>query len=336
VRFLICGLGSIGRRHLQNLQALGQRDIVLYRTGRSTLPEAELDGLPVESDLEAALARWRPEAALVTNPTALHLEAAIPAARAGCHLLIEKPVSHRLEGLDALQQALAEGGGQVLVGYHFRHNPGLIQAREWLASGMIGRPLTARAHWGAYLPDWHPWEDYRSSYAAQGPLGGGVTLTLSHPFDYLRWFFGEVGSVWGEARRSGVLDLEVEDTAEAILDFANGTLASVHLDYLQRPAQHWLEIVGEGGTLGWDGLSGTVRGWSAAAGEWQEQPAPQGFERNTMFLDEMRHFLAVVRGEEPPLCTLEDGIRAVEIALAVRHSSGTGVRVEPAGVRSAV
>ncbi len=108
MRFLIAGLGSVGRRHLRNLLALGQRDIVLYRTRRSTLPDDELEGLPAETDLQAALRR-RPDAVVVANPTAMHLEVAIPAARAGCHLLIEKPISHTWQRVDELRAALALG-----------------------------------------------------------------------------------------------------------------------------------------------------------------------------------------------------------------------------------
>lgn len=327
MRFLICGLGSIGRRHLRNLQSLGERDIVLYRTGQSTLPEDELDGLPVERDLEAALRGWRPDAALVTNPTALHLRVAVAAAQAGCHLLIEKPVSDRLEGLDDLREAIADGGGQILMGFQFRFNPGLIRAKDLIAKGAIGRPLSARAHWGEYLPDWHPWEDYSNSYAARADLGGGAALTLSHPFDYMRWLLGEVSSLRGATRQSEALGLDVEELVEAVLELEGGCLASVHLDYLQRPPQHWLAIQGSEGTLRWDGRSGDLKWWSAAEGTWHEEPAAEGYERNTMFLGEMKHFLAVARGEEQPRCTLEDGVRALEIALAIRQSAESGERV---------
>ncbi len=78
MKFLIAGLGSIGRRHLRNLLALGERDILLYRTHHSSLPDDELAGFPVETDLEAALAH-QPDAVIVSNPTALHLQVAIPA-----------------------------------------------------------------------------------------------------------------------------------------------------------------------------------------------------------------------------------------------------------------
>ena len=88
---LIAGLGSIGRRHLANLQALGWPHIRLYRTGKSTQSDADLAGYPVDHDLQTALAR-RPLAVVVSNPSALHIPLALAAVRAGCHVLIEKPL----------------------------------------------------------------------------------------------------------------------------------------------------------------------------------------------------------------------------------------------------
>lgn len=321
MRFLISGLGSIGRRHLRNLVALGQRDIVLHRTGRSTLPEDGLEGFAVEADLMHALRAYRPDAIVVANPTAYHLDIAIPAARAGCSILLEKPISHSVERVDELRHALVEGGGQLLVGFQFRFHPGLQLIERLLHEGEIGQPVAARAHWGEYLPGWHPWEDYRQSYSARPELGGGVLLTLCHPFDYLRWFFGEVESITAICRTSGELDLDVEDTAEVLLEMQRDMLGSVHLDYLQRPARHDLEIIGTEGTLAWDNQSGSVRQWTTTGEAWDTHPAPEGFERNDLFMEEMRHFLAVIRGESAPVCTLEDGIAVLNIILAAKESA---------------
>ena len=117
MKFLIAGLGSIGRRHLRNLIALGEKDIVLLRSHRATLPDEDLAGYPVETDLAAALKSHKPEAVIVSNPTALHMDVAIPAAEAGCHILLEKPVSHSLEQLDELQKAAEKSGSKILVGF---------------------------------------------------------------------------------------------------------------------------------------------------------------------------------------------------------------------------
>jgi predicted dehydrogenase len=327
MKILIAGLGSIGRRHLRNLRALGETDILLYRTHQATLPDEELAGLPVENDLQRAL-NHRPEAVIVANPTALHLDVAIPAAQAGCSLLMEKPLSHNLERIGELAEALRTSGARALVGFQFRFHPGLRKAAEILASERLGKPVSARARWGEYLPAWHPWEDYRNGYSARADLGGGVVLTLSHPLDYLRWLLGEVEALWAFTGRRGGLGIEVEDTAEIGLRFLSGVLASVHLDYVQRPPRHDLEIVCTGGTLRWDNADGTLRVFEAASGDWEQYTPPEGFERNDLFLEEMRHFLALARGEVEPACTLEDGIQALKLALAALKSASEGRLIE--------
>lgn len=329
LKFLIAGFGSIGRRHFRNLLALGERDISFYRTHQSTLPPDELAGFVVETDLQKALSH-RPDAVIVSNPTSLHLDVAIPAAEAGCHLFLEKPISHSLARVDELREAASRGGGQVFVDFQYRFHPGLQRVHTLVSNGGIGRPLSARAHWGEYLPGWHPWEDYRQGYSARSDLGGGVILTLCHPLDYLRWIMGEVKELWAFTGRLGDLELEVEDTAEIGLRFSNGALGSVHLDYNQQPPAHRLEIVGTQGTIRWDNTDGTVALYKAgkdrsttAPPVWERFPAPTNFKRNDMFLAEMEHFISIVNGVAPPLCTLEDGIGALQLALAAHRSENT-------------
>ncbi len=315
MKFLVAGLGSIGRRHFRNLRALGETDILLYRTHNATLPDDELVGVPVETDLQAALAH-KPDAVIISNPTALHLDVAIPAAEAGCHLFLEKPISHSMEGVDKLHEIATRTGARVLVGFQFRFHPGLRTVRDLLARGEIGTPISVRAHWGEYLPNWHPWEDFRAGYAARPELGGGVVLTLCHPFDYLRMLLGEFEGVWSLTSHQG-LGLAVEDTAEIGVRFTNGAVGSLHLDYVQRPPKHTLEIVGTEGTVTWDNADGAVKVFRVSANAWETMPCPDGFERNTMFLEQMKHFRAVVRGEEMPLCTLEDGVKVLETCLGI-------------------
>jgi predicted dehydrogenase len=330
MKILIVGLGSVGRRHLRNLVALGQTDLVLLRSGKSTLPEEELHGYPVVTEIDAAL-RLRPQAAVIATPSALHLQSAIPLAQAGCHLLLEKPVSHNMEGIAELQDALRAGGGQLMVAYQYRHHPGLLAMHRWLEDGAIGRPLIARAHYGDYLPGWHPWEDYRQSYSARADLGGGVVLTLCHPLDYLLWLLGDVTRVSGATAAGAGMGLDVEDSAEAALEFASGALGGVHLNYVQRPASHHLTVAGTEGTLDWDQSDGAARLYRARAGTWEVAEAPAGYERNGMFVAEMRHFLDVLAGSAAAAPTLGDGIRSLALALAILESARLGRRIELTG-----
>lgn len=319
MKFLIAGLGSIGRRHMRNLLALGQRDIILFRTHHSTLPDDDLKGYPTERELDKALSH-DPDAVIVSNPTSLHLEVAIPAARAGCHLLLEKPISNTMDRIDELCKAVEDGGGKVLVGYQYRFHPGLQKVNDLLEEKVIGRPLSVRAHWGEYLPGWHPWEDYRLGYSARTDLGGGVVLTLSHPLDYLRWLLGDIQELWSFTASLGDLELNVEDTAEIGIRFANGILGSVHLDYNQQPPNHHLKIIGTKGTINWDSVNGGLRVYSIKDDEWQTLEIAESFERNDMFLAEMSHFISVIQGKGKPVCSLTDGIRVLELSLAAKQS----------------
>jgi predicted dehydrogenase len=339
MKFLIAGLGSIGRRHFRNLIALAEKNIILLRTRKATLPEDELAGYPVETDLQEALQTHKPDAVIVANPTSMHLDVAIPAAEAGCHILLEKPVSHSLERLDVLKETAEKTGSKILVGFQFRYHPTLNKARELIQAKALGKILTVHAHWGEYLPQWHPWEDYRQSYAARSDLGGGVAVTLTHPLDYSRYLLGDVESLWSFNGHVSPLEIDVEDVAEIGMKFTNGAVGGVHVNYFQRPPVHRLEIVGTVGTLRWDNADGILQfsKFSSPFGSFSDQPPapvmetfspPEGFERNQLFVAQTRHFLAVARGEIEPVCTLDDGVQALRLAQAAYESQQTGRRVE--------
>ncbi len=320
MKFVIAGLGSIGRRHLRNLVSLGEKDVLLYRTHLSTMPDEDLNGFNTVNDFQKAL-DTKPDAVIVSNPTAMHLDIAIPAAKAGVHLLLEKPISHSMERVDELAALEKLRKLQILVGFQFRFHPTLIKMKELLSDGVIGTPVSCRAHWGEYLPNWHPWEDFRNSYAAKPELGGGVVLTLSHPFDYLRWIMGEVDSLWAFTSDCKDLLIGSESTAEIGLQFSSGATGSVHLDYIQQPGSHTLDIIGSRGSLRWDNATGELKLFQAGNKEWTSFFPPEGFERNDLFIAEMKAFLAMLRGDAPSPCTLSDGISALEIALAVHQSA---------------
>jgi predicted dehydrogenase len=333
MKFLIAGLGSIGRRHLNMLRTLGQDDFILYRTHQSTLDDADLAGIPVYTDLRDALAQ-KPDAVIVANPTSLHMDVAIPAAEAGCHILLEKPISDDLSRVDELRQAAEKSGSLILVGFQFRYHPTLNKARELINDGALGKILSAHSHWGEYLPNWHPWEDYRDSYAARADLGGGVIGTLTHPLDYMRYILGEVAETASLHGHVSPLELSgVEDVGEIGIKFKSGAIGAVHVNYFQRPPDHRLEIVGTKGTLRWNNADGVLHYFDMPDefGSWSTSPSapihtkyelPTDFERNHLFVAQMAHFLDVVEGKAEPRCSLEDGIRAVELVLEVK---GRGV-----------
>ena len=329
MKYLIAGFGSIGRRHFRNLVNLGEEEIIFYRTRKGVLGDPALKNYPVETDLKRALDH-QPDAVIVSNPTAFHLEVAQPAVEQGCHLLLEKPVSHNLHGVDHLLRTASATGSMVLVGYQFRFHPHLVQIKEWLEAGILGQVGFVRAQWGEYLPDWHPWEDYRTGYSARQDLGGGVILTLSHPIDYLLWLFGGISEVCAASGEARVLDIEVEELISAHMRFENGLLGSLHLNYLQRPPDHQLIILGSRGEIHWNYHTGVLTRYSFEEDREVVINLPEGFTRNELFLQEMSHFREVIRKKEPPICSLEDGLAVQRVCSALHHSLSEKTWIGPA------
>lgn len=323
LRFLVVGLGSIGRRHIHNLKAInpGFR-VAVWRKKHPGEDLGDVSPLidQVVTSLDEALA-FHPDAALVTNPAHLHVETGLELAQKGVHLFIEKPLSNTMEGVDSLLDLCRSSGVVLMVGYNFRFYEPLRRMKQAIAGGSIGRIMALRAEVGQYLPEWRPGVDYRRSVSARQDLGGGAVLELSHEFDYARWLAGEVESVSAQIGRLSDLEIDVEDTAEIILKFTSGAIGSVHVDMVQRPTTRICRIVGTEGTLTWDWSQHQVKHFDNETGAWSDLHPAMDIDRNAMYVDELRHFISCVCSGATAEIGGDDARRVLEIALAVKQSS---------------
>jgi predicted dehydrogenase len=286
-------------------------------------------GIQAYDDLERALAQ-HPQAVFICNPSSLHIPVAIQAAQAGCHLFIEKPLSHNLDGIDALSALVAQNHLVTYVAYQMRFHPCLKAAYTWLKAGRIGPVLAGRAVVGEYLPGWHTYEDYRHMYASRRELGGGVILSQIHEMDMLYWFFGLPHSVYTLGGHLSGLEINVEDVASTLMGFPmDGRIIpfSLHQDYLQRPPSRNMELVGDRGKILVD-LAGLNARCYDQAGQLVEEAHFEGFQRNQLFLDEISHFMACLRGEAQSQVNLCDGTQSLRMALAARESLESGRVIE--------
>jgi predicted dehydrogenase len=300
-RVAVVGLGAAGRRHLENLRSLGIE----------ALPVRRVPGEGELGSLEAA-EEWGASAIVVATPTAFHLEALRRAVDHGLHAYVEKPLSASSDSVDEVLRRAAERRLVVATGYNLRFHPALAAVRSAIEAGLIGRVLCSRAEVGQYLPDWHPAEDYRTSYAARRSLGGGALLTLSHELDYMRWIVGEVVSASGIARRVSALELDVDDVAEVICEHDGGAVSSIHADLLDRSYNRRARWVGESGSIAW-GWGGPVVLHPDGRRLW-EDPA---FDVNETYRAALADFLDAIEGGRPPRCDGRDGLRVVELCEAV-------------------
>lgn len=318
IKALIVGYGSIGKRHETNLRALGVRDIFLLRHAK----QGKLSKNNF-TDLKQVLAR-KPDIAIIANPTSLHVQAALRLAKAGVDLFIEKPISNSENGVAELVRIAKVKKLVTMIGYNFRFHPQLIQIKKLIETWAIGKVFSGRVEVGQYLPDWHPGEDYRKGYAARKSLGGGVILTLIHEIDYLSWLIGAPARVFCLADKVSNLKIDVEDTAEILIKYGNNAIGAVHLDYLQRVPRRNLEIIGEEGTILWDYFDGEIKVYTVKDKKWNSYKLSKHFDRNQMFVDEMKHFLDCVRKRKQTSINLIEGVKSLRVALAAKKSSATG------------
>ncbi|HVM71731.1 MAG TPA: Gfo/Idh/MocA family oxidoreductase [Anaerolineales bacterium] len=343
MKILIMGLGGIGQRHLRNLRKLHGKELEILAYDPRPNPPVLTDQLKVEegasleekydlrvfSDVEQALAQ-KPQAAFICNPTSLHVPSAIRAAREGCALFIEKPLSHSLDQVEDLIN-LVEGRGLVaMVGYQMRFHPCLKRLSELVAEKRVGRILSVRSEIGEYLPGWHTYEDYRQGYAARRDLGGGVILSQIHEFDYLYWMFGLPRRVYTLGGHLSKLEVDVEDTAEILMEFKmDGHVlpVSLHQDYIQNPSRRFCEVLGDAGKILVNIRDLKVDVYDGR-GEHVEASSYEDFQRNQMFLDELNCFLDAMQGKRAALVDLRDGAHSLRMALAAKNSLASGSIVE--------
>lgn len=342
-RALFVGLGGIGQRHLRNLRALLGDTVAVdaFRVRReqqvlddqlAVVPDAALEsryGVNVYSDLDAALAQG-PDVVFVTNPSSLHVDVAQRAVDASAHVFIEKPVSHSMQGVLELQASLQKKQRVGFVAYQLRRHPGFLRLRERLREGAIGRVLSVRAEVGEYLPNFHPYEDYRRMYASRRELGGGVTLSQIHELDYLIALFGAPRRAFAMGGKVSSLDVDVDDLTSGLIEFSGAhgrVIAELHQDFFQRPTTRRCCVVGDAGRLEWSLSERSFRRWDAS-GALAEQEDYSSYPRNQAFLEELRYFFECIRERKQPDVDVRTGAQSLKLALGLLESQTSGRAIQ--------
>ena len=336
MRILVAGLGAIGQRHARNLRAIcgpglellayrrrGLTHVVTETLQRDDSRNVETEmGFRVFHDLDEALGA-RPDAVFVCTPSSAHVDIARRAAEAGCHLFIEKPVSHTLDGVDALRAAVEARGLVAVVGCQWRFHPCVRLLQDAIETGAAGPIDAVEFEYAEYLPDWHPYEDYRTSYAARADLGGGVVLTQIHDYDLAWWLFGPPRTVSATGGHLSSLEIDVEDTVDARLE-GGAAPVRVRQTFAARPPRRTITVRGSRGSIVVDLLAATLTADSGV----MASNSFEGYRRNEMFVDEVRHFVDCISGKATPAIPLDDGIDVLRVALAVKRSIASGQPVE--------
>ena len=337
------GLGSIGQRHVRNLRHLmGDKiEIMAYRIRKLSHVITEQSSIEQGDNLEEKYhirpydsldnaMDQKPEAIFICNPPDMHMPVALIAAKRGCPLFIEKPLSHKYDQVNELIELVESQKLVSFVGYQMRFHPCLQKVQALIRQKKIGTIQSISVEIGEYLPEFHPYEDYRNMHESHQERGGGVILSQIHELDYIYWLFGFPKRVFTIGGHLSKLEIDSEDTASILMEYiieGNSIPVHLHQDFIQRPPTRTCRILGDEGKIMVDLRISTVNVFDSQ-GCLAETSTYESFQRNRLFLDEMRHFLGCLQGNQTSLVTVRDGAESLRMALAAKESLLTGQVVE--------
>jgi len=287
----IIGAGSIGERYIRLLNNLGFNNIVVYRRSNKIFKDIGSANVKVVHSFEGLFAESI-YCAIIATPTHLHLEQAILLAEKGIHLLVEKPLSHTLDGIEELKKIVEKNNIFIHIGYMMRFHPLILELKAIISDQEYGKLISVQSKWAEFLPDWHPWEDYRLSYASNKKMGGGVALTLSHDIDLAIYLAaGQLNMFSTYKNYCSSLEIDVESSADIILKFDNNIIANIHLNFFEKINERYTKLCFENATIVFNYLENklTIRNK-----EVEKVRTIDSFERDNLFRDQLIYFFSML------------------------------------------
>jgi predicted dehydrogenase len=353
VNIAVAGVGVIGRRHVQLLQASTVCDLIAIVDPVPADP-AYLASLGVAQFVSLAelFAHQVPDGVILATPNALHVQQAIECIEADVAVLVEKPVAHSVEEGLRLAELVTQTTARLLVGHHRAHSPILERARQIIREGLLGDLVAVQGSATFYKPD-----DYFDAAPWRRQIGGGpILINMIHEIGNLRSLCGEIVAV--QAMQSNTArGFPVEDTVCIGIRFESGMLGGFMLSDSAASARSWEQtshenadypayddedcyvISGKNGSLSVP----TMRLKTYARTEDRSWFKP--FERNTAAVElrdplelQLEHFCAVIRGETKPLVTVNDGLSNLIVVEAISEAARTGeiVNIKPLKVKQSL
>ena len=232
--------------------------------------------------------------AFICNPNSKHIDTALMCAQAGCHLFIEKPLSHNLKNIDKLQKIVVQKRLITMIGCNMRFHPCIEFIKSYISKNKLGKIHGIKHEFGYHLPYWRPKQDYRKNYAAKKSTGGGIILDDIHEFDLLFWLndFSQVKKSKFIYDKLSDLEIETEDFCLAFFEFTNKIIGSVQCDYLQQDYTRNCKVIGVKGNLEWDFNENVV--WLKNKQNNKKLFAVKNFNFNKVYLEEVKYFFSCV------------------------------------------
>jgi predicted dehydrogenase len=319
---LVVGVGSIGERHLRCFAATGRAEVSLCEVNpelRRVVTERH-QVIRAFENLDQALAEG-PKGVIICTPAHLHVPMALKAVAAGAHLLIEKPLSTSLEGVETLHKESGARGLVASVAYVYRAHPALNAMRDALRSGRFGEPVQIVGTAGQCFPFYRP--AYRDTYYRDRTTGGGaVQDALTHIINAGEWLVGPVQRLVADFDHQVLAGVDVEDTVH-VLTRHGKVMGCFSLNQHQAANESTITVICQRGTVRFEYHNCRWRWMIEPGSEWRDEPSAP-LERDALFVHQAEVFLNATDGSSAPLCSLEEATQTLRVNLGIFASTQGG------------
>jgi len=320
-RVLVIGVGSIGERHVRCFQATGRTEVSICERN-DALRERIAVSYNVRqayADLDFALADSH-DAVVICTPAQLHIPMAQQCAQADLHLLIEKPLAITPDGVERLQQTVAERKLACSVAYVTRMHPALGAMKQAIDAGQFGDPVQLIACGGQFFPKYRP--AYREIYYADHAQGGGaIQDALTHTLNAGQWLVGKIDRVAADAAHQVLDGVTVEDTVHVLARHGH-VMGSYSLNQHQSPNENTITVVCRRGTVRYEAHHSRWRWLVEPEGTWEEEVFSE-LQRDDLFIAQANQFLDVVEGQATAHCSLNEGLATLSAILAIQRAAAS-------------
>ena len=307
---LFLGLGSIGQRHLRNLYKIDNKIKFFAIRKKFFTPNLNKKNQVIKTDIkkkynityfkslsELYKSNIKIDIAFICTPTIHHVDEAISLVKRDINIFVEKPLGSSFKNVSKLSKLIkSKKNIKHMMGYQLKFNPIILKLKKILKKNTIGDIWYINIHHGENINDFHPYEDYRHSYAARRDLGGGVILCQIHELDYLFFLFDKykLKVINSYSNKLTNLDIDVEDTFVSNIQLSKAkkkSICNIHLNFYERPKKRTIEILGNKGKILCNLNTGEV---SVFVGK-KFKKFQFKFDRNEIFKKQIKYFINSVK-----------------------------------------
>lgn len=326
MKFLVSGLGSMGKRRIRNLKQLKHDDIIGFDIRKDRCDEV-FDKFHIKTftDIQNAL-KEKPDVMIISTPPDLHMKYAMIALENNLHFFTEVNIlqDEMIDVVNKLKKSDVIGFPSCTMLFH----PIIKKINQLLDEKKIGKTLAFLYHSGMYLPDWHPWEDYRSFYVSKRITGACREIV---PFELL-WMissFGAISNVISKKAKISNLEADIDDIYNILLEFENGISGNLTVDVISRIPYRQLKILGEDGVIIADWSERSVSYFTKESGWVKEEMNDGKIEENYIhgdgpYVEELESFINVIYKKDFSKNTFEKDYKILKILDAIEKSSDLG------------